>query len=488
METSSIKVLTLAMSMCTSAIFAQESFNVRNSFVMENLGCNLSKVCVVMPVPQNNIYQDIEDVKVTSGEILENTSGNKYIRDINVNNLPSKGETYELSENFNVTLYPMYIDMSQFTTIYPYDKNSEIYRKYVIDRGEFIDTRNTRITEISDRLWMESDGNILSYAESCYEYVADNFKYLNPYTGIHPIDKILTDGGGDCGNLASIYVNLLRAKGIPAKHIVTVRPDGSYHVWADFYLEKYGWIPVDVNMKLDNPEGNYFGYCLGDGIVMSEDIFYEIEYDEGEFCDVVLLQNYYYWYWADKFDMITAQHNVSSRMTGKPELPVVVETDENSVKLKMPEIQGATSYRIELTESSAFPDGTEVYEVEKNTEIFTLNDLNSLTDYTILFKPIRVVGNIETTMGEYSFGFRTTDVPSGLETTDSGISLASSKGNVLVSISQGTYDLEIYSMSGSMVKKISVNSTVNIQVPEQVLIVKAKSLGGKSFTKKLNCM
>ena len=148
-----------------------------------------------MPVPQNNIYQDIEDVKVTSGEILENTSGNKYIRDINVNNLPSKGETYELSENFNVTLYPMYIDMSQFTTIYPYDKNSEIYRKYVIDRGEFIDTRNTRITEISDRLWMESDGNILSYAESCYEYVADNFKYLNPYTGIHPIDKILTDGG-----------------------------------------------------------------------------------------------------------------------------------------------------------------------------------------------------------------------------------------------------------------------------------------------------
>lgn len=283
-------------------------------------------------------------------------------------------------------------------------------------------------------------------------------------------------------------MNLLRAKGIPAKHIVTVRPDGSYHVWADFYLEKYGWIPVDVNMKLDNPEGNYFGYCLGDGIVMSEDIFYEIEYDEGEFCDVVLLQNYYYWYWADKFDMITAQHNVSSRMTGKPELPIVVETDENSVKLKMPEIQGATSYRIELTESSAFPDGTEVYEVGKNTEIFTLNDLNFLTDYTILFEPIRVVGNIETTMGEYSFGFRTTDVPSGLETTDSGISLASSKGNVLVSISQGTYDLEIYSMSGSMVKKISVNSTVNIQVPEQVLIVKAKSLGGKSFTKKLNCM
>ncbi|UQT32617.1 transglutaminase-like domain-containing protein [Parabacteroides distasonis] len=47
----------------------------------------------------------------------------------------------------------------------------------------------------------------------------------------------------------------MRAKKIPAKHIVTVRPDGSHHVWADFYLERYGWIPVDVNARLVDPRG-----------------------------------------------------------------------------------------------------------------------------------------------------------------------------------------------------------------------------------------
>lgn len=73
----------------------------------------------------------------------------------------------------------------------------------------------------------------------------------------------------------------MRAKKIPAKHIVTVRPDGSHHVWADFYLERYGWIPVDVNARLVDPRG-IISAIAGDGIIMSEDICHEAEFLPGE--------------------------------------------------------------------------------------------------------------------------------------------------------------------------------------------------------------
>jgi transglutaminase-like putative cysteine protease len=48
-------------------------------------------------------------------------------------------------------------------------------------------------------------------------------------------------------------------KGIPARHNVGVIPSNSPHAWSEFYLEKWGWIPVDVTLKNSDPGGDYFG-------------------------------------------------------------------------------------------------------------------------------------------------------------------------------------------------------------------------------------
>lgn len=297
----------------TFIVLAQVSYNVSNKLIVSNKDCELSKLVLVLPVPESNQYQTISNLKISEGQIItvENT-GNKYLRDINTSSLPGKGSSYTLSCDFDVTLYPMTVDRSQFQTIYSYDTSSDIYKKYTVSDGEYINVNNGIIKAKADILWKESNENYLDYAYACYLYVAENFNYLNPNTGLHPIADLLAAGGGDCGNLASIYINLLRAKGIPAKHIITVRPDGSYHVWADFYLEKYGWIPVDVNMKLDYPNGNYFGYCKGDGIVMSVDICNNMEIETNNYYNGVILQTYYYWYWYASKGSILLNHQVES--------------------------------------------------------------------------------------------------------------------------------------------------------------------------------
>ena len=156
-------LLTAALAMNMQAMVAQSSYQVKNSVTLRNEDCDLTKMSVILPVPVSNIYQDVVGLKESSGMVLDLDASNRYLRDIKTDGQPSSGESYTLSEEFSVTLYPVYIDMAQFTTLYPYDTESAIYKRYTADKGGYIDTSNPTIRSVSDRLWSESGGEILDY-------------------------------------------------------------------------------------------------------------------------------------------------------------------------------------------------------------------------------------------------------------------------------------------------------------------------------------
>jgi len=385
---------------------AQITYQCKTSAVVTKNNGDINKVRLILPVPSSSIYQDIDDMNLSKDEIYGiDNSDNLYAKKEG----EMSGDNFELTETYTVTLYPMYIDMSQFTTLYPYDTNSEIYQRYTVDKVPYIDTSNAKIQEISTRLWTDAKENIIDYARLCYEHVGASYSYINPNTGIHTIEEIMNAGGGDCGNLASIFVNLMRAKKIPARHIVTVRPDGSYHVWADFYLQNYGWIPVDVNMKLDDPSGNYFGYCRGDGIIMSDDICHSLDIGEKEPFYVVLLQTYLWWYWGSGS---ASDSYLTEGTTGgdwvSPQLESV-DVSSAGVKLVWTSFVGATSYKIVV-----FNNNTAEKELEQlvsgGSTGTVLKKLSPYTSYRAQFIPVRKVGNIETTMGTTDFSFVTKDL------------------------------------------------------------------------------
>ena len=385
---------------------AQVTYQCKTSAVVIKNNGDINKARLVLPVPSSSNYQDINNLNLSKDEIFGiDNSDNLYAKKEG----KMSGDNFELTETYTATLFPMYIDMSQFTTLYPYDTNSEIYQRYTVDKVPYIDTSNAKIQEISSRLWSEAKENIIDYAKLSYEHVGTNYSYQNPNTGIHTIEEIMNAGGGDCGNLASIFVNLLRAKKIPARHIVTVRPDGSFHVWADFYLQNYGWIPVDVNMKLDDPNGNYFGYCRGDGIIMSDDICHNLDLGEKEPFYVVLLQTYYWWYWGS--GIVSDSYSTKGTIVNDWVSPKLksVEVSSSGVELDWTSFAGATSYRIEVFNNST--DEKELEQVVSGSSTRTvLKKLSPYTNYRANFIPIRKIGNIETTMGTTYFSFVTKDL------------------------------------------------------------------------------
>jgi hypothetical protein len=277
-----------------------QKWHITSTVTVDNQNAALTKLVVTLPAPQTNVYQDVENLAPGAGtQLAIPGTDDFYLRFAPSLGLPSPGMSASYAISYDVTLYELSVDFSKMTSIPPYDTSAPEYARYTGPRDVYVDPDNATIVAIADSL-ATGNPDVLTYAKAGYEYVASHYQYLNPNTGLHPLSEILAAGGGDCGNLASIYVSLLRHRGIPARHLVAVRPDGSYHVWADFLVAGYGWVPVDVTYKHDDPAGDYFGKVAlgGNGIIMDKQVWLTLAVGDST-TEVALLQNYAWWFWSN---------------------------------------------------------------------------------------------------------------------------------------------------------------------------------------------
>lgn len=289
-------------------VVKKQQYHVANKVLFSKEGdlC-ISRFLSILPIPQSNEYQEVSNVKMSNGNVLEDENYGNKICYYEADSFDMSSFTF--STEFDVTPISMRIDLSKIKEIKPYDLSNYEVQRHLGDRGEYIQTSNPYIKNTGDSIWNKSK-DVLDYARKCYEHVASKFKYING--NFRTLAQTLSDGGGECGDLTTLVVNLLRYKNIPSRHIICLRLDRGYHVWADFYLEEYGWIPFDVTYKNSNPSGDYFGYYDGACVVMSKDLDYTYGVDLPS--SISFLQTYYYWYWwYTGYGTISSRHLVTSK-------------------------------------------------------------------------------------------------------------------------------------------------------------------------------
>ncbi|MEM2262794.1 MAG: transglutaminase-like domain-containing protein [Candidatus Bathyarchaeia archaeon] len=213
---------------------------------------------LIVPLVKNQTgrhYAVLRSVSASGGmfhgpTLLNYDSGNIYLywSDITIN--PEAA--------FNVELTYLILSFSVKYTInasrlVEYNVESELYKRYT-QPEQLIESDNPKIVNAAREI-VGGEANSHVKALLIYNFVVEHLKYE-----VQKEEKgalwALENGVGDCSEYSYLFVALCRAAGIPARiqagfafhHDSGVVEDG--HMWAEYYLEDYGWIPVDAAWRM----------------------------------------------------------------------------------------------------------------------------------------------------------------------------------------------------------------------------------------------
>lgn len=182
------------------------------------------------------------------------------------------------AEKDKPTVFEMELSLTTFAERYdlkagnikPYDKNSELYKKFTAERAPHI-LFSDRIKKLSEEV-VGSEANPYLAAKKIYEWIDNNIPWAGAreYSTIkHIPEYCLENMHGDCGIQTLLFITLCRYNGIPAKWQSgwMLHPgEVNLHDWGEVYFEGYGWVPVDQSFSLQNSDNENVRYYYLGGI------------------------------------------------------------------------------------------------------------------------------------------------------------------------------------------------------------------------------
>lgn len=202
-------------------------------------------VVVYLVHPESNAFQTVEPLRQSRGKVIA-IPGNKFdkcfVAHLTKDDFAS-GNACVVFNEFLVTLYDIEIDFAKIPEFYPYDTDSELFKRYTgATDAPFINPNHPEIRQIADKL-VDKSSDFLDYARLAFLWAKHN-RLKRPGAGGFSVCDPSIRGGG-LTSRDGVFVSLLRRAGIPARVGIGRGTDRAIRMWSEFYLEGYGWIPAD---------------------------------------------------------------------------------------------------------------------------------------------------------------------------------------------------------------------------------------------------
>lgn len=153
------------------------------------------------------------------------------------------------NQSFVISVYEVRTEVNPEKTVSLSNVNDAFYTKYTT-ADEITPADDEKLVALYKEI-VGKEKNKYKRARLIYEYMCSNYDLLKRprRSDADPLD-LVTKHRGDAYDFAVIYVALLRTAGIPAivdsGILVDKDMETQSHWWCEFYLNGYGWIPVDV--------------------------------------------------------------------------------------------------------------------------------------------------------------------------------------------------------------------------------------------------
>lgn len=218
---------------------------------------------------------------------------------------PGHGGSQLFKLRFTLTAYETITNIDP-TEVQNYDEIDSLYTLYT-QSERFIESSDPEIVRIANHAAGEETNPYLM-ARKFYDYVIDNSRYQLMGKGLLGARQLVTTGKGECGDYSALFIALSRARGIPARPVVgywAISGIEQTHVWAEFYVQPFGWIPVDPTVGQANPDQReyYFGNMDNQRIILNKG--YNLTLDPPGPGDFVapFLQVPLWWFWGSGGDV-----------------------------------------------------------------------------------------------------------------------------------------------------------------------------------------
>lgn len=294
------------MSLMQSSILEQNPRKYRVEFVatVQNDGFTLNKLQIYQPRPiewvgQRNVAFEVVSPTPTS-QGVDPVFGNG-IYYWNVSDFPRAGTSLPITIQFSFTAFEV-VARIQPDEIKPYNTESPLYKLYTRPE-QFIESNDPQIIEIADRL-AGDETNPYLLARKFYDYVTITAHYRLVGKGLLGAKALLANGEGECGDYASLFIALARVKGIPARSVVgywAISGVDHTHVWAEFYLEGIGWVPVDptIGQQSASNQDYYFGNMDNQRVILEKGFSFPMDPPAPDNYLASLMQGPSWWFWGD---------------------------------------------------------------------------------------------------------------------------------------------------------------------------------------------
>jgi transglutaminase-like putative cysteine protease len=251
---------------------AERAFTFTYHVELTGLPKDAAKVDLWIPYPVSDEHQSIADVQVKAPGKTFLAKDKRYGNSILSLELEHPAEG------------PVSVDMTFHARRTEYLRHDLDPMKEGPDRSKRAEERAARAYLAPDKLVPLSDrvkgiaakvtkgkSTDIEKARAIYDYVVSTMSYDKTGTGWGngDINWACDARRGNCTDFHAFFIGLCRASGIPARFSIgfplpAARGAGEvagYHCWAEFYVNGFGWIPVDASEAAKHPEKReyYFG-------------------------------------------------------------------------------------------------------------------------------------------------------------------------------------------------------------------------------------
>ncbi len=239
---------------------------------------------VTLRIPRPQIYARQPSVlmsECTPEPVIENYK-DTIIHQIELQKSSSQGKKYAFSSNFIITTYAVQTSINE-KLVKPFTEKSRFLYKAATGDDSLIKPSNPEISSFAKKI-VGKETNPYIQAKLIYDYMVTNFtlqQNLNKEDS--DASRLIPKKRGDAYEFAIVYTTALRSLGIPCYPMSGILVDSALksvnHWWTEFYIENFGWIPVDVALgtgtsykafrHVDSPKEFYFGNLDGQHIAFS---------------------------------------------------------------------------------------------------------------------------------------------------------------------------------------------------------------------------